>query len=73
MDDAGDNHRLCGSTMRSADRHGNGAGKGVRCGIFAPSPSGPSRKGTDRGAGRRSKKIVVAEHNCGQIVLEVEG
>ena len=46
--------------------------EGIRCGIFRPITIWPFPAMELEALSKRVKKIVVAEHNCGQIVLEAE-
>ena len=46
--------------------------KGIRCGIFRPITIWPFPERELLAAAPRLKKIIVAEHNYGQILLEVE-
>ena len=65
---------LCyGGTMRAAITAMEEArAKGIRCGIFRPITIWPfPERELDKAVGGL-KKLVVAEHNCGQIVLEAE-
>ena len=73
MDDA-DVAIVCyGGTMRAARTAMELArAKGIRCGIFRPVTIWPFPERELTAALGGLKKIVVAEHNYGQIVLEVE-
>lgn len=46
--------------------------KGIKCGIFRPITIWPFAERELKAASKKLKKIVVAEHNHGQMVLEVE-
>lgn len=65
---------LCyGGTMRAAMTAMEEArAKGIRCGIFRPITIWPFPERELKEALQGLKKIVVAEHNYGQLVLEVE-
>jgi len=65
---------LCyGGTLRAAQTAMEEARKqGVRCGIFRPITIWPFPERELKAAAGKLKKIVVAEHNYGQIVLEAE-
>ena len=73
MDDA-DVAIVCyGGTMRAAISAMEAArAKGVKCGIFRPITIWPFPERELLAVSQKVKKIVVAEHNYGQIVLEVE-
>ena len=65
---------LCyGGTMRAAVTAMEEArAKGIRCGIFRPITIWPFPERELKAALPGLKKIVVAEHNYGQLVMEVE-
>ena len=73
MDDA-DVAIVCyGGTMRAAISAMEAArAKGVKCGIFRPITIWPFPERELLAVSQKVKKIIVAEHNYGQIVLEVE-
>ena len=73
MEDA-DTAIFCyGGTMRAAvSAQEELRARGVRCGIFRPITIWPFPERELREMAPRLKKIVVAEHNYGQMVLEVE-
>ena len=73
MDDAEVAIVCYGGTMRAAQTAMELAReKGIKCGIFRPVTIWPFPERELKAALKNLKKIVVAEHNCGQIVLEVE-
>ena len=62
-----------GGTMRAAITAMEKArAKGIKCGIFRPITIWPFPERELLAASEELKKVVVAEHNYGQIVLEVE-
>ncbi|MBQ7522923.1 MAG: 2-oxoacid:acceptor oxidoreductase subunit alpha [Oscillospiraceae bacterium] len=62
-----------GGTMRAAITAMEKArAKGIKCGIFRPITIWPFPERELLAASEKLKKVVVAEHNYGQIVLEVE-
>ncbi|MBR3392900.1 MAG: 2-oxoacid:acceptor oxidoreductase subunit alpha [Firmicutes bacterium] len=65
---------LCyGGTMRAAiSAMEEARKKGIRCGIFRPITIWPFPEKELKEAAKGRKKIVVAEHNFGQIVYEAE-
>ena len=73
MDDAEVAIVCYGGTMRAAiSAMEQARSKGIRCGIFRPITVWPFPERELKAAAGKLKKIVVAEHNYGQIVLEVE-
>ena len=73
MDDAEVASVCYGGTMRAAiSAMEQARSKGIRCGIFRPITVWPFPERELKAAAGKLKKIVVAEHNYGQIVLEVE-
>lgn len=73
MDDAEVAIVCYGGTMRAAITAMEKArAKGIKCGIFRPITIWPFPERELLAASEKLKKVVVAEHNYGQIVLEVE-
>ncbi|MBR0086969.1 MAG: 2-oxoacid:acceptor oxidoreductase subunit alpha [Lachnospiraceae bacterium] len=73
MDDAEVAILAYGGTMRAAlSAMEEARAKGIRCGIFRPVTIWPFPERELKAAAGKLKKLVVAEHNCGQIVLEAE-
>jgi len=73
MEDA-DTAIFCyGGTLRPAiSAMEEARAKGIKCGIFRPITIWPFPERELAEAAKKLKKIVVAEHNYGQLVLEVE-
>lgn len=73
MDDA-DVAILCyGGTMRAAiSAMQQARDKGIKCGIFRPITIWPFPERELSQVAKKLKKLIVVEHNYGQIVLEVE-
>ncbi len=62
-----------GGTMRAAmSAMEEARAKGIKCGIFRPVTIWPFPEKELRKAAGKLKKIIVAEHNYGQLLLEVQ-
>ena len=73
MDDAEVAILAYGGTMRAAlSAMEEARAKGIKCGIFRPVTIWPFPERELKAVSGKLKKLVVAEHNCGQIVLEAE-
>lgn len=73
MDDADVAIFCYGGTMRAASSAMDEARKaGIKCGIFRPITIWPFPEKELLEAAKHVKRIIVAEHNYGQMVLEVE-
>ena len=73
MDDAEVAILCYGGTMRAAlEAMTEARARGIRCGIFRPITIWPFPERELSAASKKLKKLVVAEHNYGQILLEAE-
>ena len=73
MDDAEVAILCYGGTMRAAlEAMTEARARGIRCGIFRPITIWPFPERELAQAAKGLKRLVVAEHNYGQILLEAE-